>query len=136
MIHNDLKPANSIFGNEDNSENKSDDNMYVYSGTFSDIDEDNVSNCTVYRDSMLDESGPTAVQLEHVPYEINTHTELIFASGEGHMPLSIFRDEDAENDFQQFSVDKENLTTVNIMLMFTTVLSVNMNYIQLIEEQQ
>ena len=34
------------------------------------------------------------------------------------MPLNIFTDEDAEYHFEQLSVDKKDLTTVNVMLMF------------------
>ena len=45
---------------------------------------------------MLDDTDPTTVQLQHVPYEINTCREFTYAPDEGHIALSIFRDEDGE----------------------------------------
>ena len=48
------------------------------------------------RDTMLDDSDPTAVQLKHVPYEIKTHTDFSIAPHEGQVPLSIFRGGDAK----------------------------------------
>ena len=42
--------------------------MNVCSNTFSEVDEGNVSNCIVDRDTMLDNADLTAVQLQHGPY--------------------------------------------------------------------
>ena len=53
---------------------------------------------------------PTALQLQHDQYEVSTYTEITLAPGEGQVPLSIFRDEDAESYlFEQISVDKGDL---------------------------
>ena len=60
--------------------------------TFREVGEDNVSNCIVERNKMLDISYPTAVQLQHAPYEINTHTEFTVAPCGSQVPLSILRD--------------------------------------------
>ena len=68
--------CNSMIANDYNNDDKWDDNMKVCSDTFSEIHEDNVSNCFVNRDTKLDDSDPTAVKLQHNPYETNTHMEL------------------------------------------------------------
>ena len=38
----------------------------------------------------------TPLQLQHYPYEVNAHTVLIIVPGEGQVPLSVYRAEDAE----------------------------------------
>ena len=69
-MHKDVESANYIIDKEDNNDDRSDDNINVDSDTFSEVDSDNVINCIINRDTMLDESYPTAIQ--HNPYEINT----------------------------------------------------------------
>ena len=40
---------------EDNNGDKSDDNTNVYSGQFSEVDDNNANNCIVDRDTILDD---------------------------------------------------------------------------------
>ena len=96
IMHNKVESANSIIDNEDNNDDKSDDNRTVDSDVFSKVDQDNVSRCIIYRDTVLDASDPTVIQLQHDSYEINTHTEFTFAPDEGQAPRTMSRDKDAE----------------------------------------
>ena len=88
--------ANYIIHNKNNNDDKSGDTMNADSVTFSVVDEVSVHNCIVNRDTILDDTDTTATQLQHGPYEVDTHSERTFVPGEGQVTLSIFTDEDAE----------------------------------------
>ena len=129
-----IQSENGLMHIEDDDD-KSDSNVNFFSDTFNEIDDD-IGNCIVDKDTMHDDSYQTGTELQHDPYDVNTLIEIVVVSGADQMPLCIFRDEEAWTSyFQQLPVEKGDIPTMNIMLMFITVTFVNLNYIQLIEEQ-
>ena len=59
----------------------------MISDSFPEMDEDNINNCIVDRDKMLDDSDPTHAQLKHHLYDVKTHTEYTFPPSEGQVTL-------------------------------------------------
>ena len=60
--------------------------------TFTEVDEDNLETCVADMDTMLDDYEPIIPQ----PDEPLVPQELTFAPGEGQIPVSVFKDENAE----------------------------------------
>ena len=62
------------------------------SETFIEENEDNLETCAVDMDTMLDDHDP----IVPLPDEPIVLKELTFAPGEGQVPVSVFKDENAE----------------------------------------
>ena len=71
-----LQSAYSTIDNEDSNDEKLDVNMNVCSDIFREVDAENVSNCIVGRDTVLDDSDPSSIQLQHDQYGISTHMQV------------------------------------------------------------
>ena len=92
--------------------------------TFTEEDNDNLETCVIDMDTMLDDYDPIIPQ----PDEPLIPQELTFAPGEGQIPVSVFKDENAEYlEFPTIFVGKRDQITVIELKKFITVTYASMN---------
>ena len=92
--------------------------------TFTEDDDDNLETCVINMDTMLDDYEPIIPQ----PDEPLIPQELTFAPGEGQIPVSVFKDENAEYwHFPPFFVSKRGQIIVIEFIKFVTVTYASMN---------
>ena len=87
--------VNQIYSTERPEENECDPNETSDDDdgiTFTEEDDDNLETCVIDMDTMLDDYDPIIPQ----PDEPLIPQELTFAPGDGQIPVSVFKDENAE----------------------------------------